>query len=305
MKGLVAEREAGGPYQSLADFCARLDARAVNKRQIENLARAGAFDSLDSNRRAVVEGADGLVRLAAAAAEERQSSQVNLFGESATALGQRLSLPAVADWPTMERLREEFGAIGFYLSAHPLEASAEALQRLGVVSYEDLLAQARQGPGRRMLAGILTGKQERTSRQGNRFAFLQLSDPSGVFEVVAFSEVLARARELLETGQGLLVVVETRGEGDELRLMAQEITRVEDAIAQAGGSLTIYFESAEPLASLKELLGRGEPGRGRVHLVLTLADGGEAELELGKSYRLAPQLRQAIKAIPGVEVMEA
>src|SRR5262249_40860699 len=132
------------------------------------------------------------------------------FGET-----DRLKLPATPDWPPMEKLRHEFEAIGFYLSAHPLDSYAGTLKRLDVVSYADLPGWLSGRPTMRAkLAGIVTGRQERTSAKGSRFAFVQLSDASGVYEVVVFSELLAAHRELLEPGTPLLLGVDVRLEPD-------------------------------------------------------------------------------------------
>jgi DNA polymerase-3 subunit alpha len=305
MTALVAERDRNGPFSTLGELAGRVATRAVNKRQIENLACAGAFDGLEPNRRRVFEAAETIVRHASAAASERDSAQESLFGNGEAAAEPDLAFAEVTDWPAMERLRHEFEAIGFYLSAHPLDAYGVGLARLGVVRATDLAAQMARDPGRKKLVGIVIGKQERTSRQGNRFAFIQLSDTSGVYEVVVFSELLARVRELLDAGDPLLLTVESRGDGEDLRLMAQEIEPLEGAVAVAGLGLRVFMSGPEALESLKSLLAREAEGRGRIALVLDLADGQEVELELAGGYRLSPAVRQAIKAVPGLSVLEA
>ena len=308
MAALVEERSGRGLFKSLGDFATRLDNRQVNKRQIENLAAAGAFDGLLANRRRVHEAAETLIRYAAAATSERESAQVNLFGDAADQPQAELQLPAVEDWPAMARLRHEFDAIGFYLSAHPLDQFEAVLKRLKVTSYADLLSGRGQDGGRAKLAGIVSGKQERTSRQGNRFAFVQMSDESGLYELMVFSELLGVARELIESGQPLLVSVtlDRREEADELRLTAQEFQPLEQAAARSSAGLKIFIERPEPLASLKSVLERKpvNGGRGQVALVLTLENGQEVEMALARDYALTPEMRQAIKAIPGVVVQD-
>ncbi|MEE8499277.1 MAG: DNA polymerase III subunit alpha, partial [Kiloniellales bacterium] len=305
MTALVAERDRNGHFRSLGEFAGRVGTRAVNKRQIESLACAGAFDGLEPNRRRVFEAAETIVRHATVAASERESAQESLFGNDEDAARPDLAPAKVTDWPAMERLRHEFEAVGFYLSAHPLDAYGAGLARLGVVRSTELAAQMARDPGRKKLAGIVIGKQERTSRQGNRFAFLQLSDTSGVYDVVVFSELLARVRELLDAAEPLLLTVESRGDGEELRLMAQEIEPLEGAVAGAGLGLRVFMSEPEPLESLKSLLAREAEGRGRIALVLDLAEGQEVELDLPVGYRLSPAVRQAIKAVPGLTVLEA
>jgi DNA polymerase-3 subunit alpha len=308
MAALVAEREAGGQYEDLGDLAGRLDSRVVNKRQVENLACAGAFDTLCSNRRRVFEGAETLVRHAAAAASERESAQVNLFGGDGANRHAMLALPEIEDWPAVDRLRHEFEAIGFYLSAHPLDAYGGRLTRLRITSSAELTARSGTESGRKRLAGIVIGKQERTSRQGNRFAFVQLSDTSGMFEVLVFSELLAAARDLLDSGQPLLVTVslDSRDDGEAPRLTAQEITPLDQVVAEVDTDLRLFVNDPAPLDSLKAVLGREAVagGRGRVALVLGVERGREVEMELPGGYRLSAQVCQAIKAIPGVVVQE-
>jgi len=309
MKALVAEREQGGPFADLDDFAKRLDARHINKRQIENLACAGAFDGLEPNRRQVYEGAERLMRRANLAADERDSSQASLFGDDASMPRVRVGLPDVPDWPDMDRLRHEFDAIGFYLSAHPLESYGRTLERLGVVTCEALPQALARAPGRKKMAGIVIGKREITTRQGKRLAFVQFSDTSGVYEVSIFAEVLGRVRELLDAGRPLLLSVDVRQDGGDLRLNAQDISALDETVASASSGLRLYLNHADPLAQLQSLLtrdaagqGNGRPARGRIALVLATGDGDEVEMALPGAYRLSAEMRRAIKAIPGMVV---
>ncbi|MDJ0942075.1 MAG: DNA polymerase III subunit alpha [Kiloniellales bacterium] len=305
METLVAERDRGGPFRDLADLAGRIDTQAVNKRQLESLACAGAFDRLHENRHQVFQGAELLIRNAAVAASERDSAQNSLFGGDDGALAIRLDLPPVEDWPPLDRLRQEFDAIGFYLSAHPLDAYEEALKRLGVQRFTDLEGGERDTPGFRKLAGIVVGKQERTSRTSqNRFAFVQLTDSSGVFEVVIFHDLLVKTRELLEAGQPLLLSVDVRRDNDSLRLMAQDIQRLDDAVERKSNGIKIFANKPEPLHQLKSLFERQAGGRGRVNLILDLEDGREVELALPPDCLVSPSLRQAVKAVPGVDVRD-
>ena len=211
MQALVAEREANGPYKDLFDVTERLDSRLVNRRLLETLSRAGALDGLNGNRRQAFEAAELLVRHGQGAASERNSGQFTLFGDGALQ-ADRPALPAVDDWSAVDRLRQEFDAIGFYLSAHPLDAYGHGLARSGVRPSREILAEGRSGTFR--LAGTVISRKERTSRNGGRFAWVQFSDPSGVFEVTVFSELLTQCRGLLEVGQAVLVRASVQFEGE-------------------------------------------------------------------------------------------
>ncbi len=299
-EALVAERAKNGPFKSLADFAQRCDPRALNKRALENLIAAGSFDTLNPNRHQTFASAELLLRQAGAAANDRASQQVSLFGGE-MAEPQRLSLPIVNDWPGMEKLRHEFDAIGFYLSAHPLDSYGATLKRLEVVRYADLAGWLAGRPSvRAKLAGIVTGKQERTSARGSRFAFVQMSDASGMYEVTLFSELLSAHRELLEPGTPLLVSVDVRMEPDNIRLTAQSIQPLDQAAAQTSVGLKVYVSDPATLPSLRQIIERMNKGRGRLHLVLELDRGRECELTLAGGWNISPATRGAIKAISGV-----
>ena len=299
-EAIMAGRATGGAFKSLADFAGRCDPRALNKRALENLIAAGAFDALNANRRQTFESAELLLRQAGAAANDRASQQVSLFGRE-LAQPERLSLPIVTDWPGMEKLRHEFDAIGFYLSAHPLDSYGPTLKRLDVVRYADLPAWLAGRPSvRAKLAGIVPGKQERPSARGARFAFVQMSDASGMYEVTLFSELLSAHRELLEPGTPLLVSVDVRLEPDNVRLTAQSIQPLEQAASQTSAGLKVYLSDVAPLPSLKQIMDRCGKGRGRLYLVLELERGRECEVTVAGGWTISPATRGAIKAISGV-----
>ena len=298
MATLVLERQENGPFNSVAEFANRIDTSAINKRQLENLVRAGAFDQLDANRQRVFSGVESILRHANLAQSERNSDQISLFGEQ-TIQTAGLTLPDVPDWPSMERLREEFNAVGFYLSAHPLDAYAKILSRMKVVSSAEVIARGESVPVK--LAGTVIAKKERMSQKGNRYAFVQCSDSSGVYEVTVFSETLTEAGELLDVGNSIIVHGSAQFEGDTPRITVQRIESVDKAAANGPASgLQIYLDSDKPLKPLQEVLVRGGKGRGRVEIIARTAHDREVELKLAESYSISPDIYLAIKAIPGV-----
>jgi len=304
MGDLVAERTANGKFKDLFDFARRLDARSFNKRQFENLAKAGAFECLNPNRAQSFAAAELLLRQASRAAEERDSRQESLFGGAADlangGFAARPSLPLVADWPPVERLQFEFDAIGFYLSSHPLDPYGKSLERAGILRYADLpAALAAGGSTRFRLAGIVVGKKERNSARGNKYAFVQLSDTSGMFEVTVFSEVLAQARAVLDGGHPLITTVDVRHEDDSLRLTVQKIEPLDTVVANAVAGLRVFVGEADALPRLKTLFGHEPSGRGRVTLVLDLPKS-EVEITLPGGFRVDPRFRAAVKSLPGI-----
>ena len=211
-------------------------------------------------------------------------------------------LPPATAWPEMEKLQHEFEAIGFYLSSHPLDAYGKSLDRVGVVRIVDLPARlAAGGSTRYKLAGIVVGKKERTSARGNRFAFVQMSDATGLYEVTVFSEVLSSSRKALDSGQPLLVTVDAQAEGeDSLRLTAQRIEPLDGVVAQAAAGLRVFLGADSAVSPLRGLLTREGHGRGRVTVVINVDTAKEVEIALPGGFRIGPGMRQAVKSIPGV-----
>ena len=296
---LIEERRKAGPFKSLGDFAQRADPRSLNKRQLENLVASGAFDGLERNRAKLYEGLEVLLRHASAAAQDRVSDQVSLFAGAATETP-TIPLRERPDWPILEKLQYEFDALGFYLSAHPLDAYGTSLQRIEVIESANLLPllSASGGSKRVRLAGNLVSKQERMSKSGNRFAFVTLTDRSGVFEVTLFSEILATSRELIESGQPLLVTADARAEGESYRLLANAVEPLDRAVANAVTGLKVFLRDEAPLPHLKTLFQTQGQGRGRVRFVLDIEEQ-EVELVLPGSYQINAGMRAAIKSIPG------
>jgi len=297
MKDMVKARDAGGPFDSLAAFAERVDPRLLNKLQLENLARAGAFDSLEPNRARLVAGAETVLRRAQATAEERVSSQIGLFGGGAP---DPLRLPEMPDWPELERLTQEAEAIGFHLSAHPLDAYASALKRLGVTGSAHLTDRVRAGASRVKVAGTVVNVKERNTKSGSRMAWVRLSDAAGGFEVTLFSEVLHRCRDMLGEGSAIMITADAKLEGETLRLTASDCETLERAAAGVGQELRIALDSADSMAAIRDLLAREGRGKGRVILLPRLGLGQEVEVALPGAFNTGPRLAQAIKMLPGV-----
>ncbi len=302
MSRLAEERVESGPFRDLFDFAERLDQRVINKRLIEGLVKAGAFDSLNKNRAQTFGAVEALTRHSQATHESRGSNQNSLFGDDTAQ--RRPQFPKMPDWAPMERLQNEFAAIGFYLSSHPLAAYERSLQRLGVCRAADLTALLARGtPGRIKLAGTVIDRMERTSAKGNRFAFVQCSDQSGAFELTVFSELLGSKRNLLEPGQAVLVSADGRLDGEQVKLTAQTVEKLDDAVANAAAGLRIIISDPAALEALRKMLD-GKKGRGRVTLVVPMPDESEAEVTLPGTYSIAGGLRDAIGMLPGIAQVE-
>ncbi len=300
MQAVVAAR-GDRPFADLADFAARVDPRQINRMQIENLARAGAFDTLDSNRARVFAGAEVILRRAQARAEESASGQIGLFGGGRP---DKLRLPDVPPWPAMDALAFEAEAIGFHLTAHPLDAYAQTLRRLDVIASNRLHARAQAGAARVRLAGSVINTKERITRTGSRMAWVRLSDAAGSYEITVFSEVLSRARDLLADGSAVLVTADIRLEGETLRITANDVAALDEAARAAGAGMRVWLERSEAVEHIRTLLGREGRGRGRVVLVPRLDAHQDVEIALPGGFNVSPRLAQAMKLLPGVARVE-
>ncbi|MCO6381173.1 DNA polymerase III subunit alpha [Oceanicola sp. 502str15] len=307
---LIVEARDGREFVSLFDFARRVDLKKIGKRPLEMLARAGAFDLLDPNRHRVFAALDPLVNYSAAIHDQRASAQVSLFGEAGDDLPEP-RLPSVDDWMVGERLGEEHRAIGFYLSGHPLDDYMGPLKKQGVKTLEQVSLDVQRSPALVKLAGSVAGRQERKSARGNRFAFVQLSDPTGLYEVTLFSEALEKSRDFLETGANVVVTCEATMEADQLKLLGRSVAPIDAVAAQAGRSdIMLYLDDIAAAPAVKSLLDRAEAdgaskSRGAVSLCLMAADlPGEVHLELQGDFPVNPQIKSALKSLGGVVTVE-
>jgi DNA polymerase-3 subunit alpha len=297
---LVNLRTAKGPFVNLGDFARKADPRTINKRALESLAKAGAFDCITPHRRQVFEGVEIILSMANRTVAEAEAGQDDLFGSGpAGELIEDLRLPVIEPWLPIERLNAEFEAVGFYFSGHPLDDYMKPLAKLGVESWVSFHEKAlTKGATAAKLAGTITYRQERRSKNGNRFAFVGFSEPSGQFETIVFSDLLASARDLLEPGNAVVVRVEADVDADEVRLRLQEVELLEKASAMIQPGLVVFLKDEGPLESIALRLKNG--GRAPVKLIVQLPQGREVDIWLGNKFTVTPQLKGAIKAIPGV-----
>ncbi|QYF87912.1 DNA polymerase III subunit alpha [Brevundimonas sp. PAMC22021] len=309
MRHVVEVREQGGRFADIFDFLERVDPRCVNKRALEGLAKAGAFDSIHQNRRQLVEQADVLMAYCQSVAAERASAQVSLFGGD-QAHAARPRLKSVEPWVGPERLDQELAAVGFYLSGHPLEDMEPALRRKRVTFVAEATQRAEAGHEAFQMAGVVRRKQERASaRTGEKFAFVTFSDPTGEFECLFPPEQLRRCREVLEPGASVMVKVRAKASDGEVRFFGDDATRMEGLLDDAGIGLRIHVSArSADAAALRARLERARSGAigkgGEVSLIASLEKGREVEMKLPGRYKLDGALRGALKSAPGVVMLE-
>jgi len=303
MKNMVADRAANGEFNDLSDVARRGIAHGMSKKQWEALSAAGAFDSVTPNRAAAHAASEILLKYAQIIRAEQMSGQGNLFGEAITM--QAPPIPDVSSWPVLEALQHEFNAIGFYLSAHPLDSFSRVLKRLNISRYADLAdILARSRTSRVKLAGVVVSVTLKTAKSGNRFAFVQLSDASGVYEVMVFAEILLRHRDILAVGKTLMLTVDAQANDDGYRLTVQDVNLLETAASDVADGLMISVQSAKALPELQTILQNLPSGRGEIFLILLSTGGMQMEMQLPGRFRILPAQRHAIALLGGVAGVE-
>ncbi|MDE3059750.1 MAG: DNA polymerase III subunit alpha [Pseudomonadota bacterium] len=308
MQDVVRERQANGPFKDVFDFAARVSAEALNRRALEHLIKAGAFDTLHPNRNQLLTHIERILAHGAAIQRDRDSQQESLFGGAESPVMRGQSLPDAPQWPALEQLEHEFSAIGFYLSAHPLAGYKMALETMAVLPSSSF-AEKLSGQFRKVkLAGIVTGRKFKVSDKG-RFAFVQLSDLGGIFEVSVFNEALLnQQRDNLEPGKILLIHADAKQDEGAPRLIAESISLFDEALMkrqQAKNSVVrITVAAPEALASLRSVLGEPNGNGAAVRLAAPLENAWTADVQLPGKYAVSPAILDRIRVIKGVVAAE-
>jgi len=307
VEAIIAARE-GRKFEDLADFADRVNPRAVNKRVLESLAAAGAFDEFEQNRARVFAVMDRVLARAQRTHDTTAVGQSELFGGGGAR--EPVMLAAVDAWLPAERLRREYEAIGFFLSGHPLDDYAGVLKKLRVQPWAEFARAVKSGATAGKVAATVVARTERRTRTGSKMGIIGLSDPSGHFEAVIFSEGLAEHRDLLEPGNGVLLFLSAEVQGDDVRARIQSAEPLDAAAANHHKGLRVFLRDEQPIEAVAKRL---EPasqrmvanGDGEVSVVLMLRQGTEVEVKLPGRFKVSPQIAGAIKAVPGVVTVEA
>jgi len=308
MEAIVAERQANGAYASLKDLFERLPQGTMNRRQLEGLICAGAFDCLEPDRALLFANAEHLMAVADAAIRERSSGQAGLFGGDAGP-AEELRLQPCAAWSRPEKMARERENFGFYFSAHPVQQYREAASANGARTYQSLM-EAGAPPGGRgtaVMAALVEGITKARTRKGGTFVRADFSDSSGQFSAACFEEALVPDFERwAAAGECLLLTVEldSPNPDEPPRLTVRAARPLAAVSGTTAMELTAEIASLEALLELRiELdLARGDrpTGAGEVVVNLALADGGQARMCLGRNFVLTGELAERLASIDGI-----
>ena len=304
MDALVEERERSGAFASLEDFAARIDPRILNRRQLESLAAAGAFDPIAADRPAVFAGAETILAHAASAHEQRTSGQAGLFGGAGEAGIAPIRLPRDAAWTLAQRMAAEKDAFGFYFSTHPVEAHKHVLAAYKVRTFAEL-SEFRIAEGERVganMAALVEDARFRTSARGRRYMMVSLSDSSGQFVATAFDDEVCAALEAGARAQtcGLLSVELDRRAGDETpRVTIKRLQPLAELAKRTRLQMTIRAGTSDAARLVALELAQSRGGNGLVRFLIPLSAGGEADIVAGRDFMLDGELAARLERIAG------
>lgn len=228
MESAVEKRKKEGDFENIFDFAKKMDAKSINKKSIEALAKAGAFDNIEKNRRQIFESYDVISAYAVQQENEANSNQMTFFGELIDEDKSKPDLKKVEDWDKIERLKKEFEAFGFFLNEHPLDDSVDDLKKRGVI-FSDRTDMGEVGDAFIVkMAGVVASSKHRSGPRG-RFAYLTISDHLGIYEAMIFDEALiTRARDLLADGSSIMMEAMVRKDEGGTRILMREVQSLED-----------------------------------------------------------------------------
>ncbi len=308
IEAIVEERRKNGLFKDMIEFSERVDARLLNRRQMEQLTAAGAFDCINENRAQVFSAAEVLMRTAQMAQKERESDQVSLFGGDMAEVVDQPTLPQIKAWTESELLAHELKAIGYYLSAHPLDSYGSILARERILPAHEVMHDPGLIGQTVRMAGAIDNYREGTSKKnGKRFGAMTLSDASGGFELLLFEDDLERTRALVAEGAPVVVQVQVRKRPDDdgVRLSCKGMESLETVASQSGAGLLIELKNEKALAGIKAALDYAKGGKGKITFRVPLGETTKrAEIVLKGGHKVTPQLQQAIEAEIGVLYVE-
>lgn len=301
MQGIVSEREKNGPFKNISDFCHRIDIKFINRKQIEQLIKAGAFDDLDKNRGKLFANIENILKHISAATETKTSAQTSLFGTEE--LASEIKLKDEPDWPSLERLRFEAEAIGFYLSAHPLDAYKESISRMGIKSCGEILTNIQPGDSLKVsIAACVEKLQKKIAKSGNKFAFVSLSDNTGAVDGMIFSEGLIKYENVLTSGLPVLVklTIDKQNADDNPRVMINDVKTLDEAIAEQAKGIVIYLNNISAVKEIKQILSTDKRGTNKVFLVPDVF-GWDVKIDLGTTFAFYDtSIISKLRAVSGV-----
>ena len=293
----IVEVRGDKPFADLADFAARIDPKSINRRALETMVNAGAFDDIASDRHIAFAMIDAVLATAQRTASDRANGISDLFATDSPA---PIVIPNnVKPWDDVEKFEREFKSVGFYLTGHPLDQFSELFEKMRVQKWVDIEKAVIGGAKAAKMAGTIASRVDRKTRKGKPMATFMLSDSSGGYECVAYSEHLDRFSDYLQVGKSLVLEFKAEMRADGVGLQIISASPIEQEIEKPVKNLTIFIDDKKCLSPIKSQL--CQIGRGDVKIIIIKDDGAkEYEIALNKNFHLTSDLAGGIKALDGV-----
>ncbi len=307
MHALVEERSREGVFKSVDDFANRIDPQGLNKRQIESLSAAGAFDDLEPNRAAVHDGADMILSVANSAADARESGQGGLFDEASGDAMQTIRLPQDASWNLSQTMVHERDAFGFYFAAHPITQFQAVTTSHGALTYAALCDEGPIGEGQRKpakMAALIEGVRWRESKRGNRFVLCDLSDSNGQFSGSCFEEEHCKTlAELAKEGRCALLDVELDqlSADENPRVAIRQVRPLDNLEKITRTKMELDIVNLDGLHELTNLLAPLAGGKSELVASVPSLDGKTSRISLGRSFQLDAETVEILNNVHGIE----
>ena len=301
MLSVEQARASGGEFLDLQDFAERIDARLVNRRCFEALAKAGAFHSVEPNRARACAAASMLSAIATSAEEQRTSNQVSLFGDQPA---QKLRLPDAPAWGESDKLDNELSSVGFFLSGHPLDDLLTGVlrKRITLAVEREVIGHERQFLD---MIGVVRSRIEKPSKSGGKFAIVTLSDPSGEYELFVNDELLQNARDILEVGERVICRVRVRKVEEELRFSMDGVKKLAQASIGTHETLLVRLSADAPLDHVAKVAkglqkSPSQNALGEIHIEIPV-EGKVVTIILDGRYPVDFGAMSAFQSVPGVD----
>src|SRR5271167_2163570 len=287
-EAIIAEREARGPFESITDFCLRVGAQLISRRVLEALIKCGAFDSVSAVRAALMAEAENAIKLAQKAQSDAEKNQIGLFG-GAVKVPKPAAREPIPEWDAREKLKFEKEALGFYITAHPLDKYERDLARISKVTTADLSAAPDGSPVQ--IAGVIHAVKLKNNKSGKRYATFSLEDREGAVEAIAWSETYQKFEAIIMGDEPVVARGKLDVDDERAQIILESLVPLDSALLESIREVRITTPMRRlengGLDALKSMLSRYR-GKSMTYLHLSLDDGREAVMLLGDSYRVTP-----------------
>ena len=264
ISNIIIERERNGKFKSLTDFIGRVDAKNINKLQLEGLVKSGVFDKFDTNRNKILNSIPKIIQQVKNINEDKANSQSNLFDVNSSE--NNFDYINSPKWTKKELLSEEFNSLGFYISDHPLNEYVEIFNQLKITSYKEFLT---NNEAESLVAGTVMSIQEKKSVKGTPFAIVKFSDNTGEFELFLFAEILTNNRDKIKESESFILTLQkdrSIKDMSQRRINIKKIISLDDLINKPYDKVTIELNENYNLEEIKKLL----ENNGQTHIELII-----------------------------------